>query len=254
MIRTREPHKVATTTYANEIASSLNKFGLQLGEGPPFIRASPWVIGRTVATGPDGQGEPSGEAYWVQVDYVVADPKVALPADWADASTDDEDAIIGVTNRAERPAGVVAGQGTHLLPPGTPVMCWATEDTDGDTVWLMQVDPPGDFTASILTATQDGTNFRWVYTFAELEKTSAGYGGWTTKSDGRTGTLYNRIEDINGASGLMGNGVNTADLSGTSITTQPIPVGLPVLVNIVPLVGGGVEYWTSYENGETGGC
>src|SRR5687768_17273130 len=59
------------------------------------------------------------------------------------------------------------------------------------------------FPAIINSATQVGSNFRWTYSFSEAEKTSAGYGGWTAKSGGTTGTAYNFIEDQNGATGVF---------------------------------------------------
>jgi hypothetical protein len=106
--------------------------------------------------------------------------------------------------------------------------------------------------ALIAGAVQDGSNKRWVYSFVEAEKTSTGYGGWTTKAGGIDGDCYNRAEEINGATGLMGNGV-TLPLVG-SFDIQPIPDGTPVRLEIVPVVGDDPEYWFSMPNGIDGSC
>lgn len=104
---------------------------------------------------------------------------------------------------------------------------------------------------------QDGSNKRWIYTFAEVEKTSVGYGGWTTKSGGVTGSAYNRVEDMNGASGLYGNGVDSANLTGM-MDIQRAPNGVIVRLDIVRGVDGDAapitEYWFDYENGIDGDC
>lgn len=109
------------------------------------------------------------------------------------------------------------------------------------------------FTARITGNAQDGSNFRWAYAFVQVEKTSTGYGGWTDVSGGISDTLYNRIEDNNGTSGLMGNGVDTANLSGT-YAVQPIPTGTRVLVTMVRVDDNPPEYWVTYANGVDGSC
>ena len=101
----------------------------------------------------------------------------------------------------------------------------------------------------------DGDN-KWSYTFAEIEKTSAGYGGWTALTGGRTGTMRNTIEDINAAAGVQGNGVTAANLDTAdyTFTIQPLPNSVPVWVREVVVAGAAVEYWFSYENGVDGEC
>jgi hypothetical protein len=111
------------------------------------------------------------------------------------------------------------------------------------------------FIARIDGSTQDGSNFRWEYDFVEVKKATAGYGGWTDKTNGRTGTAYNLIEDQNGASGLFGNGVDSSNLSGTSMEVQPVPDGTRVEIFMVTCQANGeTEYWFSYENGIDGEC
>jgi hypothetical protein len=113
--------------------------------------------------------------------------------------------------------------------------------------------PPGIIPVIVTGSTQDGSNFRWTYDFEEAEKTSAGYGGWTAKENGLTGTAYNIIEDQNGASGVFGNGVDSANLAGT-FELQPVPNGTRIAVWRQHLTDGTFEYWFSYENGVDGAC
>jgi len=101
--------------------------------------------------------------------------------------------------------------------------------------------------------TRDGSNWRWTYNFTEVVKTAAGFGGWTDRSGGRTGTgtLRNLIEDQNLTSGQLGNGVTVANLG--TLTPQPIPTGTRIEV-WAEVVGSATEYWCQYENGVDGSC
>lgn len=110
------------------------------------------------------------------------------------------------------------------------------------------------FWAFVASPSRDGDNWRWSYTFTEVKKNSTGYGGWTALTGGRTGTAYNTIEDMNGESGLMGNGVNTDNLSDTEMTVQPCPANTPVRMYLVTASDGTPEYWFSYENAIDGTC
>lgn len=110
------------------------------------------------------------------------------------------------------------------------------------------------FRARIGVATADGTN-RWKYAFVEVEKLAVGYGAWTTLSGGRTGFARNTIEDMNGSSGTLGNGVAVSSLTTTKATfsVRPCPVG--ALVDLFEVaVGNDTEYWFTYENGIDGAC
>jgi hypothetical protein len=96
---------------------------------------------------------------------------------------------------------------------------------------------------------------KYTYTFVEIEKTSAGYGGWADKTNGRTGTAYNTFEDSNTGSGVQGDGVDIDNLSGTGFQLQPIPVRTdPVLVYWLYLTDGTLEYWISVPNAIDGEC
>ena len=102
--------------------------------------------------------------------------------------------------------------------------------------------------------TQDGSNYRWTYPVTEIHKTSTGYGGWADRTNGRTGTAYSEVEDQNGASGTMGNGVSTANLVGTYAHVA-IPQGTRVTIKTVIVTDGTVEYWIiGMPNGVDGAC
>ena len=114
------------------------------------------------------------------------------------------------------------------------------------------------FWAKITSNTQDGSNKRWKYAWSEATKATAGYGGWTVPSEGRSGTttirpIYNSIEEGNGASGTYHNGVDSTNLSGT-FDILPIPNNTYVWVRTLSVADGTTEYWTSYENGVDGEC
>jgi hypothetical protein len=115
----------------------------------------------------------------------------------------------------------------------------------------------GTFTARITAKSQDTSGAphpkRWVYTIAEQEKTAAGWAGWTVKAGGRTGNAFNKAEEPNGASGLYGNGVNSANLL-TGFDIQPIPVGRLVDVGTVSRTDGVAEYWFTEPNAIDGTC
>ena len=122
--------------------------------------------------------------------------------------------------------------------------------------------PPAEtgFWAEIGSSAADGTN-RWKYAWTEKEKTSAGYGGFTTLSGGRTGTTStdparNLVEDMNSGTGTLGNGVPVADLDTDDYTysLQAAPSGVLVWINIVTLTDESTEYFFSYENGVSGSC
>ena len=138
------------------------------------------------------------------------------------------------------------GAGTTNGPAGAIV--WA-QPTASDSFW-------GQITGSTAGAIAD----QWTYTFSEVEKTTAGYGGWTAKSGGRTGDCYNSIEDMNTGVGghVEGNGVDIANLDPLGLGSpgwaiMPCTTGNVVKITTVT-VGETTEYWFSYENGVDGGC
>jgi hypothetical protein len=138
-------------------------------------------------------------------------------------------------------------------------LAWMTKQIHD--LWALVRRPVGDqqqgsdanFIARISTNTRDGSNWRWTYGFVELQKAGAGYGGWSDKPAGLSDTAYNTLEDQNGASGTLGNGVSTANLG--NLTPQPIPSGTRVVIRIVTRTNGTPEYWiVNYANGIDGTC
>lgn len=111
---------------------------------------------------------------------------------------------------------------------------------------------PVEIWGQITGNTKDSSNFRWTYAFAQVTKTAAGFGGWSVLSGGITGNCYNTIEDINGASGLFGNGVNSANLLGT-YELQPITTGDVVRLTQVD-AGGTLEWQFEGWNSVDGQC
>jgi hypothetical protein len=114
----------------------------------------------------------------------------------------------------------------------------------------------GDFVGyfAVTASSQDGSNKRYTYTMAQHEKTAAAYGGWTAKAGVDPITAYNDQEEDNSSSGLLGNGVNTTNLTGT-LDLKPAPTAKGVhRVYAVRLTTGATEYWFSHVNAIDGGC
>ncbi len=109
--------------------------------------------------------------------------------------------------------------------------------------------------ARITGHARDGSNWRWRYDWEQVvpdggdfEYTAAGY------TSSGYGQALNRFEAMNGASGLLGNGVDTASLDATSIEPQPSPSGL--IVELTWSVGpnGSGRWLFSYATGLNGAC
>jgi len=120
------------------------------------------------------------------------------------------------------------------------------------------------FWATITASAADGAN-RWKYAFSEVYKSSAGYGGWATLSEGRSGTTStdparNTIEDMNTGvdAHIEGNGVDPANLDPAATGSDTFSIMPCTNGNIVRMYevdrGGNSEYWFSYENGVDGDC
>ena len=109
-------------------------------------------------------------------------------------------------------------------------------------------------TFRITASSQVGSTKKWTYTGTKVEKTSAGYGGWTDVTGPVTATLYNTLEDQNGASGTYGNGILQSNLTG-SFAMKPIPTGTRVFAQQITLTTGDTEWWiVNYANGVDGAC
>lgn len=111
------------------------------------------------------------------------------------------------------------------------------------------------FPARITASATDSTN-RWTYSFVEVVKKTAGYGGWSTRTGGRTGTARNMFEDLNDGTGIEGNGIN---VDGTDFpagfTMQPVPAGTVVMVyRVLEASAGAQEFWFDFVNAVDGTC
>jgi hypothetical protein len=135
-------------------------------------------------------------------------------------------------------------------------------DTAGGRLIRLTMAPPRQWVVARLgAATREAGSdppWRWTYAFVEVEKTSEGYGGWTDMDGGRTGTAYNMVEDANPADGVLGNGVDTANLTGT-FAPKPASAGVIVCMFIqtfTPTPGepAVTEHWFGVENGIDGQC
>ncbi len=100
----------------------------------------------------------------------------------------------------------------------------------------------------IVSAAKDGANYRWVYTCKRVEKTGAAWSGWTDSADDTADyTLRNLIEKPNGATGVFGCGVNSANFpAGFAL----VPIGAGAIVEAWPEPdgAGGVEWWFQAPN------
>lgn len=111
------------------------------------------------------------------------------------------------------------------------------------------------FPARITAWATDSTN-RWTYSFVEVVKKTAGYGGWSTRTGGRTGTARNMFEDMNDGAGIEGNGIN---VDGTDFPAgfkmQPVPAGTVVMVyRVLEASAGAQEFWFDFVNAVDGTC
>jgi len=124
--------------------------------------------------------------------------------------------------------------------------------------WLFQSAQPFMIFGRITSSSQvSGTGGnKYTYQFAQVEKTGAGYGGWTDVQNGISSAAYNLIEDQNAASGTLGNGVSVSNLTTDKarFTLRPAPNGTHVMLMPVVTTNGYTEYWFSYVNGVDGGC
>ena len=144
-------------------------------------------------------------------------------------------------------AGMPAGS-------GGPDYHWARWE-DLNTAGRRWYEPTGTFWHARVSSSVQRSNYQqWTYTVVEVEKPVVGYDQWTDKANGRTGDALNEAEDGNGVSGVMGNGVDTANLVG-SYALQAIPNNTYVTVKTAILTDGTEEYWiVGMPNGVDGAC
>lgn len=110
----------------------------------------------------------------------------------------------------------------------------------------------------ITAVSKDGTNDRWSYTAKRRSLTTSGHGGWANHSvDTGNYTLYSKNDDMNGATGLYGNGTNSTNFPG-SYDIKEIPVNCEVVAIKTPLEGSTpqtYQWWIiNQPNGVDGTC
>lgn len=188
--------------------------------------------------------------------------------------------VAAAWENATAPEGYVSASARDIN--GTPtgaqnerVRFWEQRKVGGGLELLIELGP-ASFWAQISantyingsgTAHETDPSTQWTYSFDEVEKTSAGYGGWDVLEGGRMGSdeAYNSLEDMNpevDPGGVMGNGVVLANLDYDGDDTfefslQPAPINAIVRMHAVGFLSGSTqytEYWFAYENGTDGVC
>ena len=113
-----------------------------------------------------------------------------------------------------------------------------------------------DSSSATATVDANGNAVKWTYTVTEKYKATAGYGGWSTKTGGYTGTAYNSAEEGNDGSGRQMNGV---DHDGTdypaTVQMYPLQNGAVIPGVLIYTATGTAEVWLMpFGLGEDGTC
>lgn len=77
----------------------------------------------------------------------------------------------------------------------------------------------------ITGASRDGSNFRWIYSVKLAVPPTGDEDGWTWGEVGEETIAINKLEVINGTSGMTGSGIDIDELSGTGLELQRAPDG-----------------------------
>lgn len=158
-IRPRDPHKIATTTYVNEVAEAVRDLAPDMPPGLPDPNGPLVVsyVGKIAVTGPVGdEADFGGPRYWVTLQGLnpVGTGGPGEAASWYEDHTwlDDGSAVTVVaTNLIE--AEDEAGNGTHALAPGRLVRVYpiaSARASDGETFirYVFEADP--EFMGSVV--------------------------------------------------------------------------------------------------------
>ena len=212
-----------------------------------------WVERQGAGARPQGQGRPVPIGTLRRFGVTCADPNTGVypkPADkpntyWFKYTVETHDLAQGNQTRDETwlddfpPPDATYPDGYWLahnytddspatacyVPEGTLILCsWHNER------WWFQYQRE-EFWGRVTGATSVGTG-RWKYDFTEVYKSAAGYGGWTNLIGGRSGYLYNSVEEVGDA------------------TAVQIPTSAVVEVHVEYYNEAGtvtLEYWCQYE-------
>lgn len=182
-------------------------------------------IGVVTNKGPNDEGEPDWNNYWVKIQRMVYnedDDDIQFQED----TRPGVGGIVLAKNTAERKDqhGLRNDEKQYvemrlvLFNAAVPV-----------TRWLFHLAPPPIWIC-LGSSTQDGSNKRWQYDWTEYDWTNEGFGNTSAVSGGLTGHsstrgyAYNSMEEGNGATGTFHNGVSSSNLTG-SLTVKPFPSG-----------------------------
>ena len=143
----RDTGKLATTSITNELASAINAMdpSYTLGEHRKRDVGVHQATGRIVAAGPNGEKDFTDERYWVQLMFLSDATGAASLAVEVQPESAWSPSIVPITNFGERPAGMQAGTGNHLLPAGTLIQCKSERDTSGAEQWTANMSPVNGF-------------------------------------------------------------------------------------------------------------
>lgn len=129
---------------------------------------------------------------------------------------------------------------------------WATTLENEDGFWYFHTsDVTPKFDGLLGTASTIADN-RWAYPFQQVKYTTLGK--YTTVEGGVTGTVYNKIEANNTATGIQGCGINVDNLPAG---VELVPLGSGAVVEITPVYScetGEVEYVFEDPNQPDGNC
>lgn len=216
------------------------------------------VLGLITSAGPNGEADDTTKnRYWIKPQrpdpaLSPGDAMAMLREDIPEAAT-----IIRATNIGERSTshGMATNETAYVAMGNVTYDVFPTI-----THWYFSRIPPPLWIRISASTLVSGS--RWKYTWAEVEKTAAGYDGWTLIDGGRAGPsatfeyAYNTIEVINvAARQIWGSGVNAANL-GSGFSLTGVANGDVVRAELVtPQVDGALpEAWFSFENSVDGTC
>lgn len=256
-LQKRPPGKFASTSITNELVDAINGNGNGIDHGPVDEIVHPiggfWA--KIVRTGPNGDEDDfSDDRYWVKAVRIhnnQTDPQDAsVDFEEIENEEDQEYDIEVASNLAE-----TISRG-HMLPYG--MIVWVTILYDVGTPqtarYIFSVGTPEAWIKITGAGVVSGKTNVWYYTWSQVQYLRTGQwqefpAGLTDADPDYGGKAYNTIEANNGASGILGNSINTAALptGGAVVPVRGTPIvrAYRVFTCDDPPVG---EWVFSYEN------
>ena len=228
--------RIAKTVKADERSAPLPP---RTGEQPQAVTPKFWV--ELTAEGLGGEDDEEAGYYSWKLVYPT-------PTAWQDSSP----LIIGTLNLRE--ANGTTGLYT-ASPPSRYQAMFNGYDAENQPTYIFAGAAGGKIWAKITGATEIAPN-RWKYNWTEQEYVIDGE--WQDKPEGKTsgahGFAYNGNEANNAATGILGNGIDTANIPA-GYELQPAR-GSPVL-ELSPVVSCedfSIEWIFNFENAVDGQC